>query len=798
MANPNAIAHKILQLAMPADSAMPASSMTFLLRSSAMNTYRRFNKTLFVAIAIPTLILPVGFAQSRASRTGIRPKVSPTPAASIGNQAPGRQAAGTRPAAGQRLPLRRVILYSNGVAYFERRGAVSGRAEINLSFKQSQVDDVLKSLVVLDLGRGRVGEVSYNSSAPTSARLNEIPFSIEASTNGDATGGLAGVLQQLQGARVAVTAINRAATGAILTIGERLIPDEKEKAPAKTHTMVITTESGELQSFDLNEVRAIKLLDEGARHDITQFADASASARRRDAKTITVTSDGAAGDTGQREMVVSYTVAAPIWKTTYRVVLDPEGKPFFQGWAVVDNVGEEDWQDVSLSLVSGTPISFIQPIQNPLYRYRPIVPIPQDLSLNPQVYEAGEIRPGNGVGYGVGVGGNVGGGSMSMGGGRALPPPPSAAPQQFNQLKDLGVSENATGFSKPATSVSNAIASGEAGVEAAASGAEVGELFEYHVDQAVTVRRDRSALIPILQTRMEGERVSVYNEAARKDRPMHGIRLKNTSALTLEGGSLTVIDGDAYAGEALIERLKPNEQRFISFGLDLGTLLTTKFKSERRPVFLVRAQKGIFEAHYHQTQRKTYTVINQTDKKRVLYIEHPYREGWKLSDDTQKPASQTINFYRFRVELEPRATFELPVTETQALMDSYQLANLTSRDVELFVTSNYIDAGIRAELEKLIELKMKMNKEQARISALEGEAQEIGEDQKRLRENIATLKNTNEAKQLVARYIAKAGGQESRLEQIGKEKREAQDALTKLMSEFDAAVRAMAIDRKVT
>jgi hypothetical protein len=241
--------------------------------------------------------------------------------------------------------------------------------------------------------------------------------------------------------------------------------------------------------------------------------------------------------------------------------------------------------------------------------------------------------------------------------------------------------------------------------------------------------------------------------------------------------------------------LKSNEQRFISFGLDLAALVTTKFKTERRPVFLVRAQNGVFETHYHQTQKKTYTIINQTDKQRVIYVEHPYREGWKLSEDTQKPASQTINFYRFRVELKPRETVELPVSETQALMDSYQLANLTSRDVEVFVASNYIDAAMRAELEKLIDLKSKIGKESLNIRDLDKEAVEIGDDQKRLRENIATLKNTNEAKQLVARYIAKAGEQETRLEQIAKEKRAAQDALAKLTAEFDAAVRALVIDK---
>jgi hypothetical protein len=760
-----------------------------------MKLHRRFSKTLLTAVAIPLLFLPIGFAQSRAARTSIK---SGAAASSRTNQQPAvRQTREARPSAEQSLPLRRVTLYSNGVAYFERRGTVTGRAEVNLSFKQSQVDDVLKSLVVLDLGRGRVGAVSYNSSAPPSARLNEIPFSIEASTNGETAGGLAGVLEQFQGARVAVTAANRSVTGAVLTVGERQIPTEKDKPPVKTHTLVITTDSGELQSFDLNDVRAIRLLDEGARQDVTQFASATASARRRDAKTITVSSEG----DGQREMVISYTIAAPIWKTTYRVVLDPEGKPFFQGWAVVDNVSEEDWQDVSLSLVSGTPVSFIQPIQNPLYRYRPIIPIPQDLSLSPQVYEASEISSGTGTGTGVGAGsgagygpgasGNIGGGSMRMGGGRAAP---SASQNQFNQTSQFRRDE-ANAVSTPTTGISTAITSGDSGVETMAAGNEVGELFEYRVEQPVTVRRDRSALIPILQTKMEGERVSVYNEAGRKDRPMHGVRLKNTSALTLEGGSLTVIDGDAYAGEALIERLKSNEQRFISFGLDLGALVTTKFKSERRPVFLVRAQKGVFEAHYHQTHKKTYTIINQTDKQRIVYIEHPYREGWKLSEETQKPSSQTVNFHRFRLELKPRETVELPVAETQAFMDSYQLANLTSRDVELFVTSNYIDAAMRAELEKLIELKLRIGKEHSRIEDLDKEAKEIGDDQKRLRENIATLKNTNEAKQLVARYIAKAGEQETRLEGIGKEKRAAQDALAKLRAEFDAAVRAMVIDK---
>ena len=277
------------------------------------------------------------------------------------------------------LPIRRVILYSNGVAYVERRGFVTGNAEVDLPFKQSQVDDVLKSMVVLDLGQGKIGAVSYNSSAPISSRMAEIPFSVNP-VSGDG-GGISSVLSQLQGAKVIVSSTKGTATGSILTIERKQIKTEKEVQI--TSVLVIASDSGEISSFDLADVRSVKLLDEGTRKDINEFANATASTRRLDAKTITVTSTG----TGQREMVVSYTIAAPIWKTTYRVVLDADGKPFFQGWAIVDNVSDEDWSGVQMSLVSGSPISFIQNLQKPFYRYRPVVPIPSDLQLEPQIYE---------------------------------------------------------------------------------------------------------------------------------------------------------------------------------------------------------------------------------------------------------------------------------------------------------------------------------------------------------------------------------------------------------------------------
>lgn len=704
------------------------------------------------------------------------------------------------------LPIRRVVLYSNGVAYIERRGAVSGNAEINLSFKQSQVDDVLKSMVVLDLGQGKIGAVSYNSSAPASARTSEISFSVPSRSedDGNESGGLANVLMQLQGANVLVTSTKGTAIGSILTV-------EKQKSTAKTkdgdetslpvgYSVVISSGSGEISSFELTDIRSVKLLDEGTKQDIAEFASATASTRRRDAKTITVSSQGS----GTREMVVSYTIAAPIWKTTYRVVLDDQGKPFFQGWAIVDNVSDEDWKGVQLSLISGSPVSFIQNLQKPLYRYRPIIPIPEDLKLSPQIYDPEGRESSVGYGSGDGAGGGSAGGIGDGNGMGDAPPPPIKTFSNANNNFMLS-----TGFA--GSSVSDAIVDGKSGVQTAASGQEIGDLFEYKIDQPVSIDKNRSALIPIVQTKMEGERVSIFREedpeakkadddadenandleAAQKanPRPMSGLLLKNITSMTFEGGSMTVLDRDAYAGEALMERLKPKEQRLISFALDLGTLVRVEEKEDREPAKLVKVVDGVFQVHYFKSAKKTYHLANQTDRVKAVYVEQPIRKNWLLSETGAKPNYTTGRFYRFRVELQPFENKDITVAENLGMMDKYALSSLSPKDLDVFVYSRIIDEATRVRLSKLIDLRMRINDINAKMSAANKETAEITADQARFRENIEALAKTAEAKQLISRYIAKANDQETRLEQMHKERQTMLDERDELERELAIGIK---------
>lgn len=698
----------------------------------------------------------------------------------------------------QTLPIRRVILYSNGVSYIERRGFVSGDAEINLSFKQSQVDDVLKSMVVLDLNQGKIGAVSYNSSAPVSSRMSEIPFSV-APLTGEG-GGLASVLAQLQGAKVAVTSAKNSAAGSILTVEKKQVTVEKETRTA--NVLVIASESGEISSFDLSEVKSVKLLDEGTQKDLNEFAGAAASARRRDAKTISITSNGS----GQREMIVSYTIAAPIWKTTYRVVLDEAGKPFFQGWAIVDNVSEEDWENVNLSLVSGSPVSFIQQLQKPFYRYRPVVPTPEDLQIQPQIYEpqSGNItqRLINELPKGTSFSSvlkidpatrnqNLTGGFTTDGSSKA---------ENSFQLDGSEVTEyragtlpsNARMLSQ--TKVSDALVGDNSGVQTNTTGDEIGDLFEYRIEQPVTVMRDRSALIPIIQTKMDGERVAVYNEAVRQDRPFSGVLLKNLTDLTLESGSMTVIDGDAYAGEALMERLKAKEQRLISFALDLGTSIRVRNQQDREPAKIVKVVNGVFQIHYFRTSEKLYQISNQTARPKTLYIEYPIQDGWTLSDDSPKPDYTTQRYYRFRVELKPFEDTELKINVRQPLMDSYELTRLSKTDIQLFVTQRYVKEETRQRLEKLIDLRTRINEITARLESFDDEVEKIELDQKRLRENIEALSKTPEAKTLITRYITKANEQETRLEEMEKERKTLQTEQQNLQTELAKEIRLFTIE----
>ncbi|HSC77895.1 MAG TPA: hypothetical protein VLB32_04970, partial [Candidatus Acidoferrales bacterium] len=443
------------------------------------------------------------------------------------------------------LPVRKVVLYKNGIGYFEHLGQVKGAQEVEITLPSSQLNDVLKSLTVIDLGRGQVSGVTYDSAAPLDRRLAELPIDLSSSR------GLVEFLNQIRGTDVEIRAPGGTVTGRLMGAELRT----RSTAPGATSQYIqVSVYSGgaEVKLVELESVGALRITDVNLASDIGRYFELLSSAKQRDVRRLRIQTTGS----GDRQLYVSYTSEAPIWKTTYRVVLDPKQKPLLQGWAIVDNTTPMDWDNVELSLVAGAPVSFVQNLSQPLYARRPVVPLPEGFQVTPQTHEATLEEEGE-----VGAG-------MPMG----IPEAPAAGPVGLLDKDEMRRERAAKAASVSEMAIGRGMGVGEAmrqNAPEAARGQALGEQFEYSLRQPVTIRRNQSALLPIIHTEVEGEKVTLYNESSGQIRPWLAVWLKNSSGLTLDAGSFTVIDTNAFAGEGLTTTINPGESRLLSYALDL-------------------------------------------------------------------------------------------------------------------------------------------------------------------------------------------------------------------------------------
>jgi hypothetical protein len=666
-----------------------------------------------------------------------------------------------------RLPVTRVILYKNGVGYFEHAGHVRGSQDVNVDFTTAQLNDVLKSLTVLDLGKGRITGVSYNSNAPLAKRLGSLHLPVGDNPT------TAQFLDALRGARLEVKSGSETATGRLLSIDEREIPIKGDQK-ITVDQISIVSDSGEVRIFDMTPGTSVRVAEKEVNEEVGKYLGLVASTRDQDLRRMTIST---AGD-GERDLLVSYISEVPVWKSTYRIVIPNDGKPLLQGWAIVDNTVGEDWRNVELALVAGAPQSFVQELSQPYYTRRPVVPLPENAMLSPQTHEAtmeenenarvagdatvvnglpgvvGGVRGGvagsnfdrvenfaklnqpqrisGGKGNGAGIGGGVGGGMYETMG---MPPRPNA------------------------TAVADSL-------EAATTTAQthdLGDLFEYKLKDRVTIRKNQSALVPILQSRIDAEKVSVWNPS--ESSVLRALWVHNTSDLTLDGGSFNVLEGEAFAGEGLMDPIKPGEKRILSYAADLGVLVDAKQKAENQHVTKVIIAHGTMTQMTQERQENTYTIRNRDAAARTVVIEHPARAGWKLTDD-ETPAESSASFHRFRLSVEPKKTTTLTVKEYRPILNSYQLTNVTDDQIKYFLVQKMIDIETERVLRKVILQKNDIAQLDATIAGRKTQISGISDDQQRVRENMKALKGSAEEKALVERYVKELNEQEDRMQSL--------------------------------
>lgn len=663
------------------------------------------------------------------------------------------------------LPLQRVVLFYSGVGYFEHQGLVEGNCQVALSFRVEQINDLLKSLVLQDLSGGTIAPVTYAPQDPLARTLEA--FSVDLADNPS----LAQLLLRLRGSEVTLRARNTV-RGVVLGIEEqtRVVGEEA----IDIELVNVLTESG-IVAVPILDLKSVELADPELNSELKQALAAIAASRQVSKRDLTLNFLGR----DEREVRVGYLLETPVWKTTYRLVADEDGL-FLQGWAIVENTTDSDWQEVSLALVSGRPISFTQDLYEPVYAYRPEVPVSLPGIVMPRTYEGALYaeeeawqRADAPPGYEPpGPRGPAGAAGMGMGA------PPGMAP---SPLPARAAPKAAYG----------AVELAEAGVEAAAAGEEVGELFQYLISQPVTIGRHQSAMIPIVNQAIAGEKLSVYTEDTSDKYPLNGIRLENNTGLHLMGGPITVFDGGTYAGDALIQHLGQGDQRLLTYAVDLGVEVDTDRGVGIQEQVSVKIDNGVLIARSRQEQSLTYTLKNRTEDERTVLIEHRQQSGWELIEP-EEPEEETRDYYRFKVVVPPGATEELtvkterPIREMVALLDADRLDQ-----INFYLRSAVIGDEVKAALQEIVRRRAAITAVARDRSEKEARLKQIAEEQDRIRRNMGQLGRDSA---LYQRYVDKMTVQEDEFEALRADLAELRDQENQLADALNEYIRGLNLE----
>jgi hypothetical protein len=765
-----------------------------------------------------------------------------------------------------KLPIKRVVLYKNGVGYFEHLGQVQGNQEVAISFTSGQLNDVLKSLTVLDLNGGKITAVGYGSSAPIDRQIGDLRLPVGEKTS------LMEFLEAIRGARIEVKSGQQSLSGRLLSI-------ERKTRIAGGNTLEVDylsliTESGDVRTTELLPAFSVKLIDRGLSDKVERYLDLASASREPDTRRMSVSTEGS----GDRSLFLSYISEVPVWKATYRIVLNPKqahGQPLLQGWAIVDNTVGQDWENVQLSLVAGAPQSFIQNLAQPFYTRRPVVPLSEALLMQPQTFQAtlipgaaqiagtvtdptggvianasvraydlngsllgsvmtdargyytfaslpaGQVRlevnatgfrkyvhQGVNVGYGaparrdvqLNLGSTAESITVSAETSLLKTETGSVSGNNLGSGAGLGagypISNRLASPRSPASFTPPNLDAARSSVETAAVVQDLGDLFEYKLKEPISIARNRSAMVPIVQSPITAEKVSVWNDRVSAASPQRALWLNNSTGVTLDGGSFNVLEQDTFAGEGIFDNIRPNERRLVSYAVDLAIHASSRNSAERQRVTRVRVNKGVLIQESDMLESKTYTFRNEDTAARTVIVEHPVRTGYSLRGDA-KPEETTAQWMRFRVEVGAKQTATLKVEEARPLEASFQISQLNRDQVALFVKERSISPAVEEALRGVFRQSSAVESLESQHEAREDDIHKIYDDQQRIRENLKALTDSANEKALVQRYTKQLDDQENRLDKLRQESAQLQTQIDAANEALEKTIQSLSFDEKL-
>ena len=655
------------------------------------------------------------------------------------------------------LPVTRVVLFTSGIGYFEHAGTVTGTEELELDVSSEHMDDLLQSLVLQDFDGGSIRPVRYDARDP----LQRILAGYSLDLSGAPT--LAELLAQTRGERVHLEA-GQSLDGTILSVERVAAPDE-----APEIFLTVSTATG-LQRVSLDEVRELRFERAELRQELEAALAAIARHRGTDDNTVRLRF---AGD-GSRRVRVGYVREMPVWKTSYRLVVDEKGAAELQGWAIFDNPTNIDLEEVSVSFVAGQPISFITSLYPPVYVARPRVSV----SVAPTV-----VPPADAGGL--------------------APTAPPVAQERFAPSE----AEDAVGFMaepEPAPRLSGV------GVAAMAEGTRTGATFEYRVSEPVTIGRHESAMIPIVQQRVEAQLVSIYDPSVLAVHPLRGVRLVNDTGLHLAAGPVSVFGSGGFTGNARIGDIVPGESRLLSYAVDLDVEVQQTGSSEPERITAVTLRNGLIETTFRQRIVTTYRVESGEDQARFLIVEHPRRSGFEVVSPETAPV-ETREGYRFGVAIvgedasedeEPGdsavptharcpagAGCTLEVVMERTDLRRLAISNVTTDQLAFYLENVELTEEDRAVLAQILELYRQIGEVDRSISERQARLDAIHREQSRIRQNMAELERNSS---LYRRYLSDLETQENELDSLQLNIEELRDQRLELQRDLDSLIGALA------
>jgi len=653
-----------------------------------------------------------------------------------------------------KLKVKQVIIFKHGVSYYTLEGKVKGTDKFELEFKIDEMDDILKSLFVLDTSeKGYISSISYDAALDTSQLLSSIMLNIPD------TDSLTSVLTQIKGAQVDLTiAGNKKISGTIVGIEniDKFIKNEK----IQEKELIVLQNDNEITKIAFTELKSFEILNEEIKKDLKFFLDTVIAGKRKDSKKITINCESGGMEQVERNIFVSYIRESPIWKTSYRLIMSKqqalESKCLLSGWSLIENTTNQDWEDIELSLVAGMPVSFKYEFYRPIFMQRPIIKPPKVLSARPTEIEGGlekeKFRDFAMTAAEPSVSAKK----------RARAPPAPGAPAMA-RTSTLGYA---------GAGLSDEVIMDKIKSQTKTQTKDLGELFEYNISNLVTIKRKQSALVPILTESINAKKILLYNKNEQDKNPNACLEITNNTNLTLETGPATIIYDDNLAGEAIIPFLNKGDTRLLNYAIEQAVIITHEQKSENLSVHKVTFGSGYSYEHYYTNLTTIYKINNKTEEEKELYLDHPKNYEYKFIEKPLEP-EETPNFWRFKVTLKPKDAIIFTLKEQRENYSSNYLWNWSKDDfltrVGFYVKKKFIDTALEAQLKEIAELIQKSNDLKNQQDKLLEERDVMTDEQARLRENISVLGDDSQSISLKERYIKKLSDQESRFETIKSE-----------------------------